>query len=200
MRITHFWYRILYSIVRVGMFFWHPVFRVSGREQIPQGPCVICCNHVGMADPIWMIFAMNQPMIFRIMAKDQLMHVPLLKYLFRWIGMIGIKRGEGDINAVKDAMKALKNGEKLLIFPEGTRVRGERIPGKTGAAMMAQRAGCPLLPVYIQRRRHPFSSLRAVIGTPYLLEIAGPRPTAEELRTITDDLMDRIYKLGENVG
>ena len=200
MRINRFWYRLLDGVVRAGMFFWHPVCRVDGQEQIPQGPCVICCNHVGMADPIWLIFAMNQPTIFRIMAKDQLMHVPLLKYLFRWIGMIGIKRGEGDINAVKEAMKSLKSGEKLLIFPEGTRVRQERIPGKTGAVMLALRAGCPLLPVYIQRRRHPFSTLRTVIGAPYMPEIAGSRPTAEELRELTDELMDKIYALGENVG
>ena len=200
MRINRLWYRFLYAVVRIGMFFWHPVFKVSGRENIPDGPCVICSNHVGMADPIWAIFALRQPQIFRIMAKDQLMHVPILKYLFRWIGMIGIKRGEGDIVAVKTALKALRSGEKLLIYPEGTRVRRVRIEAKTGAVMLAQRAGCPILPLYMQRRRHPFSPLQAVIGMPFYVETAGLRPTAEELREQTDAMMDKIYAMGEAIG
>lgn len=201
MRVNRFWYRFLYVVVRFGMFFWHPVFRVTGRENIPEGPCVMCSNHVGMADPVWTILGLRQPRMFRIMAKDQLMHVPVLKYLFRWIGMIGIKRGEGDINAVKTALKALKDGEKLLVYPEGTRVpKGQRLEGKTGAVMLAVRAGCPVLPLYIQRKRFPFSPLHLVIGEAYCPETAGTRPTAEELRVLTDALMDRIYAAGEAVG
>lgn len=199
MKMNRFWYRFLYSIVRAGMFFWHPVFRVEGRGRIPEGPCVICSNHVGMADPIWTIFALRQPRFFRIMAKDQLMHLPVLRHLFRWIGMIGVKRGEGDIAAVKTALKALKDGEKLLIYPEGTRVRETRPEAKTGAVMLAQRAGCPLLPLYMQRRRHPFSALHAVIGEPVWVQTAGARPTAEELRRQTDALMDGIYAMGEGL-
>lgn len=190
----------MFSLVRIGMFFWHPVFRVMGRENIPEGPCVICSNHAGMADPIWTILALRQPFFFRIMAKDQLMHIPVLKYVFRWIGMIGVKRGENDISAVKAALKALKNGEKLLIYPEGTRVPQGRIQGKTGAAMLAVRSGCPVLPIYIQRRRHPFSSLKMVIGAPYYLREAGARVTPEELQTLTDELLERIYAQGENIG
>ena len=66
--------------------------------------------------------------------------------------------------------------------------------------MLAQRAGCPVLPVYIQRRRAPFSSLHMVIGQPYLVETADRRATAEELRQQTDLLMKKIYTMGENVG
>ena len=200
MKLNPVVYWFLYGVVRLGMFFWHPVFRVSGREHIPQGPCVICSNHVGMSDPIWTIFAFRPARLFRIMAKDQLMHVPLLKYLFRWIGMIGVKRGEGDIAAVKTALKALRDGEQLLIYPEGTRVRETRLVAKTGAVMLAQRAGCPILPVYMQRRRYPFSPLHTVIGEPFFVQAAGAHPTAEELREQTDAMMDRIYAMGEAIG
>ena len=201
MRVNRFWYCILYGVVRFGMFFWHPVFRVSGRENIPEGACVMCSNHVGMADPVWTILGLRQTKLFRIMAKDQLMHVPVLGWLFRWIGLIGIKRGEGDIQAVKTALKALKNGEKLLVYPEGTRVPpGQRLEGKTGAAMLALRAECPILPIYIQRKRFPFSPLRMVIGPAYLPKTAGPKPTSEDLRALTDELMECIYALGGDVG
>ena len=194
------WYRFLYSVVRIAMFFWHPVFRVSGREHIPQGACVICSNHIGMADPLWTIFALREKRFFRIMAKEQLLEVPLLGRLLRWLGLIGVKRGENDVHAVREALKALKSGEKLLIYPEGTRARSGPLPGKTGAVLLAQRAGCPILPVYIQRRRRPFSPLRLVIGPARTVTFADRRATAEELREATDALMDEIYAMGADVG
>ena len=193
-------YSILYVVVRIAMGCWHPVFRVDGRENIPEGPCVVCSNHMGMADPIWTIFALPEPWRLRIMAKESLIHLPLLGPLLRWVGLIGVKRGEADIGAVKEALKSLKDGWKLLIYPEGTRAKHGPLEGKTGAVLLAQRAGCPVLPVYIQRRRRPFSSLRMVIGKPYLVETAERRATAEELRQLTDRLMDQIYGMGENVG
>ena len=193
-------YRILYTIVRVALFFWHPVFRVTGRENIPAGACVICGNHIGMADPLWTIFALREKRFFRIMAKEQLLEVPLLGRLLRWIGLIGVKRGENDVHAVREALKTLKAGDKLLLYPEGTRARHGRLEGKTGAVLLAQRAECPLLPVYIQRRRRPFSPLRLVIGQPYTVSFPQRRAAAEELRTATDALMDTIYALGEGIG
>ena len=195
-----FWYGFLCGVVRAAMALWHPVFRVTGRGHIPEGPCVICGNHAGMADPIWAIFAVRNGTFFRILAQDQVMRVPVLGRFLRWIGVIGVKRGESDLAAVKTALRALKNGEKLLVFPEGTRVKGARIPAKTGAVMLAQRAGCPVLPMYIQRRRRPFGPLRVAFGAPYWVETAGPRPTAEELRREADRVLDAAYALGEGIG
>ena len=192
-------FSFLYFIVRIAMAIWHPLFRVEGRENIPDGPCVICSNHIGMADPIWTIFALPEPWHLRIMAKESLIHLPVLGPLLRWVGLIGVKRGEADIGAVKEALKSLKSGWKLLIYPEGTRAKKGPLEGKTGAVLLAQRAGCPVLPVYIQRRRAPLSSLSMVIGEPYLVEIADRRATAEELREQTDLLMGKIYKMGERV-
>lgn len=200
MKADGFSYHFLWWVVRIAMFFWHPVFRVTGRENVPAGACVLCGNHVGMADPIWTIFAVGKRRFFRIMAKEQLLHLPLLGRFLRWIGLIGVKRGESDVSSVRTALKALKDGEKLLIYPEGTRARNGRLPGKTGAVLLAQRAGVPVVPLYIQRKRRPFSAIRMVIGQPYEITFAQRRATAEELRQATDDLMDRIYAMGADVG
>ena len=200
MKADGFSYHFLWWVVRIAMFFWHPVFRVTGRENVPAGACVLCGNHVGMADPIWTIFAVGKRRFFRIMAKEQLLHLPLLGRFLRWIGLIGVKRGESDVSSVRTALKALKDGEKLLIYPEGTRARNGRLPGKTGAVLLAQRAGVPVVPLYIQRKRRPFSAICMVIGQPYEITFAQRRATAEELRQATDDLMDRIYAMGADVG
>lgn len=193
-------YRILERLARFGMFFYHPVFRVTGREHIPEGACVICSNHIGMADPLWAIFGLKQGPFFRIMAKESLLEAPLLGKLLHWAGIIGVKRGEGDINAIKEALKTLKEGKKLLLYPEGTRAKDGPLEGKTGAVMLANRVKCPILPVYIKRKRFPFSPMALVIGEPFEVVTATGKATAEELRSETDRMMDMIYKLGEGVG
>ena len=87
---------------------------------------------------------------------------------------------------------------KLLLFPEGTRVHeGESVEAKTGAAMFATRTGVPLLPVYIPRKKKWFGRNTVVIGEPYQPVFAGRKPTPEELDIISVDLMDRVRKLGE---
>ena len=106
-----------------------------------------------------------------------------------------------DVKAVRTAMKFLKEGDKLLMFPEGTRVHeGEDVQAKVGAALFATRTGVPLLPVYIQRKKKRFRRNTVVIGEPYYPEYEGRKPTAEELQVMAQDLMDRVQALGEGVG
>ena len=95
----------------------------------------------------------------------------------------------------------LKEGDKLLLFPEGTRVRGdEDVEAKVGAALFATRTGVPLLPVYIQRKKRRFRRNTVVIGEPYYPEYEGRKPSEEELQTMARDLMGRVKALGEGVG
>ena len=54
-----FWYRLCWWICRIGLFFWHPVLHVHGRELVPAGCALLCANHSGMADPIWIMLALN---------------------------------------------------------------------------------------------------------------------------------------------
>ena len=84
-------YRILFVIVRAAMFLYHPVFRVIGREHVPkEGRLLICPNHSGAADPIWVIFALRLGHIPRIMAKKELMKFPLFAWIFHKLGVFTV--------------------------------------------------------------------------------------------------------------
>lgn len=196
MKLSRFTYKLMVRVTRAALFFWHPVFRVRGREHIPEGPCMIVGNHSGYADPLWAIYALRPMPLYRIMAKESLLHLPLLRVLFEKIEIIGIRRGEQDVNAIKTCLQALKGGEKVFIYPEGTRVKRGRIAAKTGALMLAERAGVPVLPVYTSRRRFPFQPVLVSIGEPFHVRSEGRRATAAELREQTDGMMDRIYAMG----
>ena len=159
---------------------------------------MLCPNHTTIGDPFYVVFAFGRRYPMRAMAKIQIMRVPFIGWILGKGGVFGVDRGHADMHAVKTALKLLKDGNKLLMFPEGTRVReGEDVAAKTGAAMFATRTGVPLVPIYIQRKKRLFARNAVVIGQPYHPQYAGRKPTPEELDAITGDLMDRVRALGE---
>lgn len=188
-------YRVLYIVLWPVFHLLYPI-KVTGRENIPDGAAIVCPNHTHALDPFFVVYAFRRRHILRAMAKAELMRVPVIGWLLRHAGVFGVDRGAADIAAVKTALRYLKEGRKLLMFPEGTRVsEGESVEAKTGAAMFSTRAGVPILPVYIEPHKRLFHFNRVVIGQPFLPKTEGRKGTAEEYRTIADDLMARIRGL-----
>lgn len=193
-------YRFLFPIVHAAMRLWHPVFRVSGREHLKEGQqMIICCNHSGMADPLWILFGLNlNKECPAVVAKASVMKVPLLGAFLRKFGVFGVNRGEVDVSAAKAGLDALAQGKNLMIFPEGTRVKkGKVIMPRNGAVKFSLRTGVPIVPVYLTAKRYPFSPLRFAIGAPWMPQCSNEKPSAEELTALTQELMEKIYALGE---
>lgn len=189
------WFHLLYAVIWPFFNLFRPV-RAIGRENIPDGPAVICPNHTTIGDPFYVVFAFGRRYPMRAMAKIQIMRVPFIGWILGKAGVFGVDRGRADMKAVKTALKFLKDGNKLLMFPEGTRVHeGEDVSAKTGAAMFAARTGAPLLPVYIQPKKKLFRRNRVVVGRPYYPQFAGRKPTADELDAITRELMTKVHEL-----
>ncbi len=190
-------YHVLYAVIWPFFNLVHPV-RAVGTENIPQGAAIICPNHTRASDPFFVVFAFGRNHVMRAMAKAEVMRIPVVGWLLNRAGVFGVDRGAADINAVKTALRFLKEGNKLLMFPEGTRVgEGESVEAKTGAAMFSVRTGTPILPVYIPAKKRWFRPTTVVIGRPFLPQVAGRKGTSEEYRAIADDLLERIRALGE---
>ena len=124
-----------------------------GWKNLPKDqPVLLCANHSSAVDPILLICAMRQDFPLRIMAKKQLMKIPVVGAFLRAIGVFGVDRGNSDIAAVKTSIQSLRDGWNLLVFPEGTRVKEPgSVDVKGGVGMMAIRSGVPLVPVFIGR-------------------------------------------------
>lgn len=189
-------YAVLYPLVWIFMRIFHP-WKAEGRENVPKGAVVMCGNHTTLGDPVYVVCALGWKAQTRIIAKEELMKIPVLGFLLKKAGIIGIKRGKADVTAIKDAMRVLRDGEKLLLFPEGTRVKeGESAAAHTGAAMFATRTDTMLLPIYISPNKKLFRKTRVVFGKPYQAVYEGRKPSPEDYQRIADDLMDRIHQLG----
>ncbi|MBP3494142.1 MAG: 1-acyl-sn-glycerol-3-phosphate acyltransferase [Oscillospiraceae bacterium] len=171
---------------------------VRGLEHFPQEPVVLCGNHSNALDPLMVVCAQRSEFPLRIMAKQQLMKVPVVGWFIRKMGAFGVDRGNSDINAIKTAIRSLREGYNLLIFPEGTRVKeGEKVEVKGGAAMIAIRSGVKLMPMYIDRKKKLFRKTRIIFGRPYEPMYTGRKGTAEEYQANADEIMRQIYELGE---
>ena len=106
-------------------------------------------------------------------------------------------RGHSDMNAVKTAIRAVRDGENLLIFPEGTRVAHEGdVRPKGGVVMIAMRTGASLVPVYAGGKKRLFRRTPIIIGEPFAPEYTGRKGTAEEYTANAREVMRRAYALG----
>ena len=191
------WYQLFYSITRVALGIVFPM-KFYGRENVPEDGALICANHYSAVDPFFAAYGVGIKHHIRAMAKDSLMHTFFVGKVLKLMGTFGVKRGESDIGAIKFALEHLKNKEYIIMFPEGTRVtsREEGEP-KTGAAMLALRTGCNVLPVYVPMKKRPFRINRVYIGEAYKMVPEGKRATSADYERCTAELMDKIYGLGD---
>lgn len=195
-------YSLLWWIIAPFFSIAHPC-RLIGRENLPKEGGLFCANHSCLNDPICLIAAIGPRPQLHPMAKAEFMRIPVLGRILKKAGVFSVSRGKSDVAAIKTAMKYLKGGESVLIFPEGTRIRdgmdknGNESEGKAGAAMLAVRTGSALIPVYIPPKKRWFRFTNIVIGAPYHPQTASRKGNAEEYQEIASDLMERIYALEE---
>ncbi len=123
---------------------------VCGQEHIPKtGPFLLTSNHVSFLDPPVLGAACPRPIGF--MARDTLFGNFWLRAFMRGVHVIPLKRGTGDLGAVREAMKRLSAGEVVAIFPEGGRQRsGQFGKVKRGVGLLAEAARVPIVPVVVQ--------------------------------------------------
>lgn len=160
-----------------------------------KGGFIICANHVNFLDAVAVVVFSKEKI--RFIGKHDLARVGIIRWLAHLFDVIPIKRNTQDLEAMKRALKALKNGEILGIFPEGTRrgmAKNQKV--KNGAAFMAIRAGVPVVPVGISGSFKPFGKVRIKYGEPIDMskyKIKGQEKECQEMAT--KEIMDNIVKL-----
>lgn len=121
--------------------------KVYGMELVPKkGAYILASNHISNLDPP--ILGISTPRRVHFMAKIELFKNPFVGWWMRQLWAFPIKRGEGDFGALKESLKYLKQGDPVLLFPEGTRRRpGKEIKLQPGAGFLALKSGAPIVPV-----------------------------------------------------
>ena len=200
MKPTYRFYKICYRVARVLLGLFYRI-DVQGKENIPQGPAIACGNHSSILDPFFLAFAFGIKNHMHIIAKAELYKVPVVSAIIRKLGTIRVDRGIRDINSVKQSLSYLNKGEKVAIFPEGTRKSAvNTVTAKSGAVKLAQRANVPLVPIFIPRKKPLFSKLHIVIGEPYYIEKGTVKHSSDDYLHLADVLMNKIEALNPKSG
>jgi 1-acyl-sn-glycerol-3-phosphate acyltransferase len=177
--------------------------RVQGRENVPDdGGCVLACNHLSNFDP-WPLGMPLWPRHWlRFMAKAELYWWPA-KYVLNAAGAFPVHRERADVEAVQTAVRLARDGNVVVMFPEGTRrrkglVKKHQARARSGAARIALDAGVPLVPAAVAGtdRLLGLGPLRIAYGSPVEMEdlvaTGDLRGAAQEA---TERLMARIAEL-----
>ena len=178
-------------------------WRVHGLENVPEeGGAVIASNHLSFLDPVVVGSALRRRTYY--FAKAELF-VPVFGWIIRKCYAFPVERGGADMTAAKEAIKLLRDGELLTMFPEGTRSRDGRLQElSTGAAMLAARAGVPIIPcamrgtdVVMPIGAKFFHRGRVTVsfGAPIDPLQYGEKPAKQELGRLTQQVSDAILGL-----
>lgn len=177
------------------------VFRtkVIGLENIPsEGAFILSSNHLSNWDPPFLATFLNRDVSY--MAKEELFRNPIFAAAIRALHVFPVRRGTADKNAIKNAVKILKAGGCLGIFPEGTRSKtGKLGKAEPGVSLIAAMTKAPIIPAAIIGTEKIFSSekkfprLAVVYGEPIFF--SGSSKDKENLSNFAQSLMNETAKL-----
>jgi 1-acyl-sn-glycerol-3-phosphate acyltransferase len=176
--------------------------RVCGLEHVPQqGGFVVAANHTSNVDP-WPLGIALWPRSLHFMAKHEAWKPPL-KWVIAGVGSFPVRRGQGDVEALENAMRVCREGRVMAMFPEGTR-RGKGLHKKyeprphTGAARIALGAGVPLVPAALRGldRLSRLAPMRLRFGTPIRLDDLRELDAHAAAKEATRRLWAEIQRLG----
>lgn len=191
---------IIKVIVRGAIYLWCKVYykaEIIGLENIPKdGPLIFCGNHRTYLDPPLIVSTAKRDM--RFLAKEELAKNPFLNFLGWAFEAIHVKRDEKDVTAIKESLKALKNGQCIALFPEGTRnglEKGEKV--KDGVAFFAVRTGAKIVPCGIKGGTKENKKVTITYGKPLDYSEYKGNKDKEVLEKITQEVMENIIELAK---
>lgn len=175
--------------------------RVFGQENVPkEGGFILVANHASYLDP--MLAGLGLWRRINFIAREELFHKPVLGQYLKAIGSYPIKRNKADTQAIKRALWCVKQGNGVLIFPEGTRIK----TGKTrrvypGIGLIISKARMPVVPLYIEGSDNvlppgakwlKYRNINLYIGKPIAIDYS------QSYHDIAVQTMSEVYKQPEN--
>lgn len=161
-----------------------------------SSPCVVIANHTSHKDAIFLMSALGRNVV-SLVARDWY-EKPQFKWIMKSAGCIPCDRNGLDTEWIREAVAAVKNGESVLVFPEGrTRKDGEMNEFKSGFAMLAALSGAPVVCIGLTGEYRAFRKTHYIVGEPRRLDRALGmksdylRDQSEEFRGYVDILRKR---------
>lgn len=180
-------------------------FQVVGSDRLQvEGPALVACNHVSFLDPPFVGQAFQEPIHY--FARKTLFDHPVAGWVLRRWQAIPIDRDKPDASSLKNTIRLLRAGKKVLIFPEGTRSPdGQLQPAEAGVGLFIAKSEAPVLPVRIFGSYECFprgswflkpAKITLVVGELWKPDLPSYKQSGRDLyQVLADEVMHRIGEL-----
>ena len=175
-------------------------WKIEGVENMPaDGPVILAVNHQSLWDPL--VAGCSLPRHVSFMAKEELFSIPVIGKISYMLGAFPVKRGQGDMSAIRHSLAILKAGGVLGLFPEGTRSKnGEVQKGLPGMVFLMEKSKATVVPIKMFGTRKlltkGWGKMVVVVGkpmTPQMLQ--APEGVENRRERIADRIMQAMLAL-----
>lgn len=176
--------------------------QVIGKENLPkEGPVLYVANHKGIFDIVSLVSTIDDPCIY--IAKKEVGNMMLINTWFDALGAIYINREDKreTVEKIIQGINEIKQGQSIVVFPEGTRVAGNEIQEfKGGVFKLATKTGVPIVPIAIHNTHKVFEEKRGIQQTRVTLNIGKPiqvkdlsKEDIKVLPKLTEDIVRKLF-------
>lgn len=157
---------------KIPIFFFNLAYpyKIYGKKNVPKGGAVLVCNHFRAIDCGFIADIYSKDIYF--LAKKELFKNKLIGKIIKSFGAIPVDRENLDMKSMITSLRVLKDGHKLVVFPEGTRNKtgtSKLQPLKGGSMLFAVKAKCPIVPIMLSGKAKPFRKTHIIVGEPFEL-------------------------------
>ena len=198
---------------RIGSNFFYDFVKITGAipaliwirprvihmgQKCPKGGVLISSNHPTFVDPITILTSFPWRRLNCLVTKD-LYKNKLMTFMLEWMHCIRVDKDNFSMASFHETVDRLKEGKAVVIFPEGQVNQGdarEIQAFKSGAILMAHRAGVPIVPVYIVKRERWYRAQYVIIGEPFDVKSAvGLIPSVDKMNAVSEQLREKELEL-----
>ena len=197
-------YNIFYNLAKLLARVFFRMRVVHPERMVESGPLILAVNHTSFFDPPLAGICSRRGVYY--LARKTILKWPFFGPLFPAMNVIPVERDGNDMSALREVIKKIKEGNGVVLFPEGTRSKDGNIqPARAGIGFVIAKTGAPVLPMRIfgaydafpkNSKRLHFTQITVVIGEPLVFdrnELASA--TRETYQMLSDRVMEAIAAL-----
>ena len=192
-------YNIFYNLAKLLARVFFRMRVVHPERMVESGPLILAVNHTSYFDPPLAGICSRRGVYY--LARKTLLQWPFFGPLFPAMNVIPVERDGNDMSALREVIKKIKEGNGVVLFPEGTRSKDGNIqPARAGIGFVIAKTGAPVLPMRIfgaydafpkNSKRLHFTQITVVIGEPLVFD---PNDLASATRDTYQMLSDRVME------
>ncbi len=192
-------YNIFYNLAKLLARVFFRMRVVHPERMVESGPLILAVNHTSFFDPPLAGICSRRGVYY--LARKTLLKWPFFGPLFPAMNVIPVERDGNDMSALREVIKKIKEGNGVVLFPEGTRSKDGAIqPARAGIGFVIAKTGAPVLPMRIfgaydafpkNSKRLHFTQITVVIGEPLVF---SPSDLASATRDTYQMLSNRVME------